>query len=179
MTGRPRFAFSLVELLVVMAIIGILTAVTFTAVNGVRSGRNLSTASDMVLDHFMLARQNALTKNARVRWQIVSVPDDRNGDASAFRRLQLEIFDAAARQWKPLRRPASLPLTIFADPARSTLLTNNAAGATNAVVFLSSGRTWLNPNGNYTLTLCDDKNTNNFITLQLDPLSGRCRTFQP
>ncbi|HRJ73658.1 MAG TPA: GspH/FimT family pseudopilin [Terrimicrobiaceae bacterium] len=176
---RRHTAFSLVELLVVIAVIGLLAVGSLVAVSGIRAGRNLNQAGILALDQFALARQNAVSKNARVRWLIVSVADARNGDPEAFRKIRLEIFDPAGRAWKPLGRPVTFPVSVVADPAGSTLLTNTAAGATNAVTFLANGRTQLNPNTVHSLTLSDGKNINNFITIQLDPVSGRCRTFQP
>jgi len=174
-----RAAFSLIEFLTVVAVIGILASLAVSSVGGIMSGRNLARAGDQVLDQFSLARQSALSKNARVRWLITSVADGRNGDPAAFRRMQLEIFDPAMREWKPLGRSVTFPLAVTADPARSSLLTNSASGATNTVTFLANGRTALNPNDIYALTLADAKTTNNFITIQLYPISGRCRTFQP
>jgi hypothetical protein len=135
----------------------------------------------MVLDQFALARQSALSKNARVRLTITSVRDIRNDDPSAFRKMQSEIFDPVGRSWKPLGRAITFPMTIVADPGKSTLLTNTDTkeGATNTVTFLSGGRADLNPNDVFSLTISSGINTNNFITIQLDPVSGRCRTFQP
>lgn len=172
-------AFSLVELLVVLAVIALLATLTLSAVSGIQAGRTLSQGSSLIVDQFSLARQSALAKNARVRWQIRSVPDERNGDPAAFRRIALDFFDPVARAWKPLNRFVTFPVTIKADPTRSTLLTNAAPGATNTVTFLANGRTTLNPNAIYSLTLSDGKNTDNFITVQLDPISGHCRIFQP
>ena len=177
---RPnRSGFSLVELLVFVVLMAILAALSLPAFNGIRSGNLLSTGSGLVLDQFAIARQTALSRNARVRWQLISIPDSRNGDPSGFRRLRLEIFDPATRQWNQHGRPITLPISITADPARSTIVTNPAGGATNEVIFLSNGRTGLDPNAVHSLTLYDGKNTNNFITVQVDPVSGRCRTFQP
>ncbi len=172
-------AFSLIELLVVVAIVGILSALSITAIQGIRSGRALHQAGDLVLDQLALARQSALSRNARVRWMLISVPDNRNNDPAGFRRMQSEIFDAGARAWKPLGRSVVLPMAVVADPTRSNLITNAADGATNSVVFLASGRTRLDPSTGHWLTLSEARNTNNFIAIQIDPVSGRCRTFQP
>ena len=180
MSAPRNAAFSLIELLAVMAVIGMLATLSLVAMNGIREGRDLNQASSLVLDQLSLARQSALSKNARVRWLIISAPDSRNGDPAAFRRTQLELFSPAARAWQPLGRAITFPTAILADPKNSTnILTNSAAGATNAVTFLANGRPDLNPNNVFSLTLSGARNTNNFITIQLDPVSGRCRTFQP
>jgi len=177
MNPRIRSAFSLLELLVVMGIIAILATLAISAMGGISAGRNLATGGNLLLDQLSLARQTALTRNARVRWQIFSVADERNGDPAAVRRMQLEYFDPSARTWKMLGRRETLPITIIADPDRSTLLKNGATSGT--VTFLANGRTGLDPNAIHSLTLFDGRSASNFITIQLDPISGRCRTFQP
>ena len=180
---RKSKAFTLTELLVVMALMAVLFALSAAGFLGIRSGQSLKQASSQVLDQLSLARQSALSKNARVRWVVYSTNDERNGDPAAFRRMQLEIFDPTARQWKKHARAALLPVSIVFDPARSPLLTNatTTAGTSNSITFLASGRTELDPNNkrNHALTLADLRSSNNFITIQLDPISGRSRTFQP
>jgi len=178
--NRPSFAFSLIELLTVVAIIGILAALTIPAASSILAGRNLTTGANMLVDQLVSARQAASAKNARIRWHIISTNDSRNGELAGFRRMQAEIFDPVGRQWSPFSRAVVLPLTITADPLRSTILTNQAANATNSIEFLPGGRTALpNPSGIYSITLHNGRNTNNFVTIQIDPVSGRCRTFQP
>ena len=139
MERHNRSAFSLIELLVVMAVIGILAAVSLPAFNGIRAGKNLTIGSGMVLDQFAIARQTALSKNARVRWQLISVVDPRNGDPAGFRRIRLEIFDPAARQWKQDGRQIVLPISITADPARSTSLPTRRQAPPMTSFFLQAG----------------------------------------
>ncbi len=176
---KPRGAFSLIELLAVIAIIGLLAALSVVAMNGIRAGRDLEAASSATLGQLSLARQNALTKGTRTRWAIISTNDTRNNDPSGFRRMQLEIFEPALRTWAPLGRSMVFPVGVVADPTRSTLLTNTSSGATNTVEFLGNGRSTLNPSDIHSLTLYNPGNTNNFITIQFDPVSGRSRSFQP
>lgn len=191
---RKGGGFSLIELMVVMAIVALLASLTVVAFQGIGASRKITTAGNMIVDQFMLARQTALTKNAKVRWQLVKVPDSRSGEAEAFRLIRLQLFNPRARSWESVGQAALLPVAITADPARSTLLqagsiqnisdltydgqTERNAQA-SSVLFLENGRTSLNPNGVFTVTLHDSKSTNDFITVQIDPVSGRTRTYRP
>lgn len=58
--------FSLVELLVVMAVIVMLLAVAVPALNSVLAGSSVSRAGQMISDAFVLARQEAISKNQDV-----------------------------------------------------------------------------------------------------------------
>lgn len=190
-------AFSLIELLAVIAIIALLVVGSGLAVREVMAGRNVENAAGMVVDDIALAQQTALSKNVRVRWQIIEVADRRTGDDPAFRFLRLQIFDPIARVWTTIGRQL-LPISISADtnspPPASTLLSANAVQTINdlaydgltqqtakaaSVVFRPDGRTSLDPNAIHSLTLRDPKRTNNFLTIQIDPVSGRTRTFHP
>lgn len=182
MTMHPfNKGFTLIELLVVVALMAVLLSLSAIGFQGIRSGQNLKQGGTMVLNQLSLARQSAVSKNARVRWMVYSTKDDRTGDPEAFRKMQLEIFDPSAREWKKHTRAIVLPAAVALDPARSPILTNVSPGSSNSITFLPSGRTELDPNRkpDHSLTLADLRNTNNFITIQLDPVSGRCRTFQP
>lgn len=179
--SRSNKGFSLLELLVVIAILGILLVISTISLRSIRSGQNIRQAGGSLVDQLATARQSALSHNTRVRCVILSTGDDRTGEPAAFRRMHIEIFDPAARRWKQDSRGVFLPVGVVVDPSRSPMLTNASPGSSNSITFLPSGRTDLNPNGKRSavLTLADLKNTNNFISVQLDPVSGRCRTFQP
>lgn len=73
--NRPRSAFSLVELLIVVAIIGIIAGFGVPAVTGVLRGSSLTTATSQLTDTLSLARQHAISKN-----RIVEVRFYRFGD---------------------------------------------------------------------------------------------------
>jgi uncharacterized protein (TIGR02596 family) len=193
---RPlRAAFSLIELLLVMSIIALLASASILAVQGITSGRNITLAGSMVLDQMSLAQQTALTKNTRVRWQIVEVPDNRTGEDESYRLIRLQIFEPSNRTWRTLNQQL-LPISISADARQnfyfSTLLKDahqiddltydgqrGASAAASSIVFLPNGRTSLNPSAIYSLTLHNPRKTNDFITIQVNPVSGRTRTFRP
>jgi len=184
--------FSLIELLTVITIIAILTSLGAVAFSNIASGRNVAISGNIIMDQMALAQQTATAKNARVRWQILSVPDTRNGDPAAFRLTRLQIFVPKSRAWLDIAPAKLLPLSVQAVTNLSTLLTNEIVSVTDltydgrtgsntparSIVFFGDGLTDLNPNDRSSLTLRDVRNTNNFLTLQIDPVSGRLRTFQ-
>lgn len=196
---RPRFCgagFSLVELLVVMVIVVILLSLGMVGFNSIVGGQKLTNAESLMIGQMALARQTAISRNTRVRWQILKVPDRRNGDGEEWRLMRLQVFDPAAREWTPLGRLHMLPISIVAhsNTSYSTLL--GAGNVTNVndltldgksgvtapavtVVFRSDGGTSLNPNAIHTLLLNDPKNPANFSSVQVDPISGAARTFRP
>ena len=70
-----RSAFSLVEMLIVIAIIGIIGAFAVPAVKSMLKGSGLSTGANMLLDEVTLARQHALTKSRIVEFRFYRFPD--------------------------------------------------------------------------------------------------------
>jgi len=69
-TFRNR-GFTLVELLTVMAVMGILMVLTVPAVGPLIQSYNLNRAASLVTDEFTFARQSALTKNTDVEVRFI------------------------------------------------------------------------------------------------------------
>jgi len=113
-------AFTLVELLVVVAIIGVLATLVTPAVTTMMKGSQLTQASQMLHDQLAFARQSALTKNRPVevrfyRYGDPEMPGEKASEPGSgrFRALQcFEILDdgTASALTKVQKLPASVVL---------------------------------------------------------------------
>lgn len=132
-------AFSLIELLVVVAIIGILSALIAPAMRSVSAGSSLTGASEELSGVVSLARQRASTHNRQVAIRFWM-------DGTNFRSFQIwEQTDSANRaSWAAAERERRLPtgIVITNSPTLSPLLKNSRQtnGRTYAdALFLPSG----------------------------------------
>ncbi len=75
-TGTASFGwgFSLVELLMVIAMLAILTALVMPAVSGISRGYGLTTAGHSVVNALVQARQAAMTRGYPVQVRIYKLP---------------------------------------------------------------------------------------------------------
>lgn len=128
--NRSRSAFSLVELLIVVAIIGIIAGFGVPAVTGVLRGSALTTATSQLTDTLSLARQHAISKNRTVEVRFYRFGDpeqpgeDRTKPATGqFRAFQyFELSETGTIV--PIGKFQRIPDTIVMNPGAklSTLL---------------------------------------------------------
>jgi uncharacterized protein (TIGR02596 family) len=130
-----RTAFSLIELLVVCAIIGVIIGFTIPAATTMMRGSQLTQGSQALADQLSLARQMALTRNrpVEVRFYKFADPETPGEDAREqstwrYRAFQaFEVLDNGAIL--PLGKIQMLPTTVVMNEGKlSSLLDPNVRG---------------------------------------------------
>jgi uncharacterized protein (TIGR02596 family) len=93
-----RQAFSLIELLIVITVLGIIATFTIPAMNTVLRGSNLTQASSMLVGQLSLARQQALSRNRPVevrfyRFGDSETPGEKADDPATGRYRAMQLFE--------------------------------------------------------------------------------------
>ncbi len=204
MNRTAHRAFSLLELIVVIAIIGLIASMAVPVVGSVARSARLNQATQIITDQLAIARQTAIGRNHAVEVRFFQFADpDSPGSKSSYRALQtLEVING--RQMVPLDKVQNLPISTIADhaPALSSLL--DPAKRTvvpgsdpmpristgyqyTAIRFRPDGSTDLLPTeGPWFLTLHDEtagdglaKPPQNFTTIEIDPVNGSLKFYHP
>ncbi len=200
-------AFSLLELLIVIAILGLLAVLTVPALSSSMKGIKITQGTQLLLDQITLARQLALSKNRAVETRIYSYEDASiPGGKKSYRAMQnFELLDDGTV--KPLDKMVRLPAEVILDSSAtlSPLLGSsrakqwtgtdtktplpgiNTAYDTSAIVFRPNGYTDLPAGGQswfLTLHAANDGDNlsappKNFSIIQIDPWTGRTSVFRP
>jgi len=124
-------AFSLVELLVVMAIIGMMVGLSALAVSGMRAPA-LQHAADQVMSGLSLARQIAITKNTRAAF-LIATNTGSGLPAEPYRYWSVVYSNKGANTWTLAKDWEALPNgAIFWE-----ILPNSAGGPTNGYNFIT------------------------------------------
>lgn len=199
MNAFPSRAFSLMELLVVVAILSIVSALSIPAFRSVSAASSLAAARQVVSAELDLARQTALSRRVSVEVRFYQLPAYGAASVAApsqFRALQAFTRTATATNALDKISYFPQPALATADATASPLLQSPAAGTARLpdvgtnyryvpVVFAPDG-SLSSPTSDVFLTLVLDhapltRGTlpANFITIQVDPFNGRVFTYSP
>lgn len=199
---------SLIELLVVMALLITLVGITIPAFTSISRASNLTRGAQVVLEHLSLARQMATTRNIPIEFRLYKF--SRSGGASFYQAIQLFGSEDDGRL-KAVTPAKLLPdgvavsenkdVTSFVGgdlPVRSPQPADpEIAGAGRNYTFIAfrfrpDGTSDLTQfkssatNGLWFLTLTYGQNSSlaaplgsNYATVQLEPLNGNVRLYRP
>jgi len=181
-----RSAFTLIEMLVVIAIIGVVSTMALTSISGVQRGTAMTTGASALLDYLTIARQTAMTLNQPIEvWFCPGATNDSlllyKTENGALNAVEPEL---KLNQWVMLSPNAEWSSVLtegFSGPQRPDPKRSNSCYSFR---FMPDGSTDLAVSASPTLTLVfrtDSGSTSlpaNFFTLQMDQQTGTIRTFR-
>ncbi len=202
---RRRSGFSLIEIIAVLSIVTILVTASAPYVNGMLSATRLRTAADEVYNKLLEAQSLAILFNTEAELRLYEVPDlIDDSSRPTLRKLRVLVLQPpeagtstpdTSSLFEPVGAVTHLEAGVEVNPTpvHSSIVDLGFAGPENekeagrhvAVRFRSDGSVGLQAGKPWFLTLHEkdahlrgDK-LKNFITIQIDPATGRLRTFQP
>lgn len=200
----PKKAYSLVELLVVITIIGLMATISLPAFARISQANALTTGSALLVDQLKLAKQIAITRNHPIEVRFYELPDTSQSNKKMYRALQ--FFTVEDTTYLPLGRIIFLPhgICISDSMALSTLFETGrtditfATGASTGVSIPGVGTAYnyaafrFTPDGSTTLTnpacitllSANDATVGgslpkNWFSAQINPVTGAVQIYRP
>lgn len=191
-------AFTLIEILMVLVILTALIVMMAPALLGLMKSTRLSSAGDEVVNHLVDAQLIALSEFTDVEVRLYELPDFSEADSSPqLRGLQTYALrfdqnnvdsDGSFQAATPIVH-LDHGVAISRDQRLSSLINlkwsedKGPDGQSQrryfAFRFHSDGSTDLTPDQQWFLTLAEQQAPANYYTIQIDPETGRVRTFRP
>lgn len=205
----PRRAFTLLELLCVVAVMGLLIGVAIPAFVQINQAGALTNSSAQVMDHLALARQQALTRNCTVEVRFYELPNPNFPNDSShniYRAMQsfliTETSTTAIEQpcylSTGVQMASSASLSSLLDASRLNVDVLQGTGASAGVSLPGVGTTYkyrafrFKADGSTSLTspfwmtfylvnsaVSDSILPPNWVSLQIDTVTGRVQVFRP
>lgn len=201
MTNNQKNAFSMVELLVVMTILGILFTLAAVSFMGAGSGLSLSQVGEQIGVEIRRARQIATAKSIAVEVRFYDLATDEDDDYVSVIQIVEQLSDGGYQAENPIRFPSDIGIV-----RDSELTSFFAANATDVLIQGTAGDTLPNeqeatyiafrfrPDGSTNLT--DERwfltathkavtessgggIPDNFYTIQVDPVLGQITSYRP
>lgn len=188
-------AFTLVELLAVVAVLVLLLSFTVPSVNDSMTNLNLTTQGNALGDTLAQARQMAITQNREIELRLVNLArtGTSSNPAEAKWLYQLWEIDSSNNVARPVSAAQRFSEAIIISRDLSPLLTKLPELSTNfpphgtqtyqAIRFRPNGRIvdQFGTDNYLSLTTRHEAGSTprNFYTLQLNPMTGGARFYRP
>ncbi|XHR30968.1 MAG: Verru_Chthon cassette protein D [Chthoniobacteraceae bacterium] len=186
-----RNAFTLVELLVVIVIIGMISTLSLPSFQNVLRSSAMTSSGSQLLDYLSQGRQTAMTLNQPVR--VWFYPGTTNDSVILYRSEGTVTGTVTTPANKELKLNGAV--TLASNTVWSSVLSDAISGtpqtdpkyskACYSFRFMPDGSTDLAGTASATLTLIYRTDSgkaslpSNFFTLQIDRQTGSVRTFRP